>query len=155
MEINVRFPPPLGNLAQSARFPHSHKRITVGRIKTDADRRPQTSIECYPCIRSVLLPMFPVAQVRGPIRIGVVQPSGSFDGCRGDPNAFSSRQEARRSGAIGFHARNSLTLCLLLKNRRSDQLLDLKAASCSKGPDPDPGPRIPDPGTATNHPVST
>jgi hypothetical protein len=28
MEITERFPPPLGNLAQNARFPHSHSRVS-------------------------------------------------------------------------------------------------------------------------------
>ena len=45
MEITKRFPQPLGNLAQNARFPHSHKPIPViteegeERTKDGATRR--------------------------------------------------------------------------------------------------------------------
>ena len=60
MEITERFPQELGNLAENARFPHSHKLIVL--VGSEGRRQKKNrKRKCYPCIRSVLLPMFPVA----------------------------------------------------------------------------------------------
>jgi hypothetical protein len=40
MEITERFPQPLGNLAQNARFPHSHSRLSDGDKTKDQDTNP-------------------------------------------------------------------------------------------------------------------
>jgi hypothetical protein len=40
MEITERFPQPLGNLAQNARFPHSHSRLSDGDQIKDQDTNP-------------------------------------------------------------------------------------------------------------------
>ena len=40
MEITERFPQPLGNLAQNARFPHSHSRVSDFDQNQDQDRKP-------------------------------------------------------------------------------------------------------------------
>jgi hypothetical protein len=39
MEITERFPQPLGNLAQNARFPHSHSRLS----DFDKNKNPDTN----------------------------------------------------------------------------------------------------------------
>ena len=44
---------------QNARFPHSHKLILVLDVTKKSRTEPER--KCYPCIRSNLLPMFPVA----------------------------------------------------------------------------------------------
>src|SRR3984893_17410630 len=40
MEITERFPQPLGNLAQNARFPHSHSRFSDVHKNKDQDTNP-------------------------------------------------------------------------------------------------------------------
>ena len=40
MEITERFPQPLGNLAQNARFPHSHSRLSDVDKNTDQGTNP-------------------------------------------------------------------------------------------------------------------
>jgi hypothetical protein len=40
MEITERFPQPLGNLAQNARFPHSHSRLSDVDQNKDQDMNP-------------------------------------------------------------------------------------------------------------------
>jgi hypothetical protein len=40
MEITERFPQPLGNLAQNARFPHSHSRLSDFDQNKDQDTNP-------------------------------------------------------------------------------------------------------------------
>jgi hypothetical protein len=40
MEITERFPQPLGNLAQNARFPHSHSRVSDFDKNKDQDPNP-------------------------------------------------------------------------------------------------------------------
>ena len=59
MDRTERGPPELGKLAENASFPHSHKRIFF----LVADREEEKQMQCYRCNRSVLLLMFPVAQM--------------------------------------------------------------------------------------------
>jgi hypothetical protein len=40
MEITERFPQPLGNLAENARFPHSHSRVSDFDKNQDQDTNP-------------------------------------------------------------------------------------------------------------------
>ena len=49
MEITERFPQPLGNLAQNARFPHSHSRVSyVDQKNADQDTNPhQSAAPCH------------------------------------------------------------------------------------------------------------
>ncbi len=42
MEITERFPQPLGNLAENARFPHSHSRFSDCDKNKDQDTKPDT-----------------------------------------------------------------------------------------------------------------
>lgn len=49
VEITERFPPALGNLAQNARFPHSHNRLVFEEEKEEEDeedKRKNTGEEC-------------------------------------------------------------------------------------------------------------
>jgi hypothetical protein len=47
VEITELFPPALGNLAQNARFPHSHSRVVFEEEEEDEeDKRENTGEEC-------------------------------------------------------------------------------------------------------------
>ena len=45
MEITERFPQPLGNLAQNARFPHSHSRLSFSIQRTQTPTR--SAVPCH------------------------------------------------------------------------------------------------------------
>src|SRR6202049_2041286 len=48
MEITERFPQPLGNLAENARFPHSHSRFSDFDKNKDQDTNPDTRPRATP-----------------------------------------------------------------------------------------------------------
>jgi hypothetical protein len=48
VEITKRFPQVLGNLAQTARFPHSHKLILVYEEREETDKTEHKVLPMYP-----------------------------------------------------------------------------------------------------------